>query len=308
MKKISIVVPCYNEEKVVPIFYETILSYLKNYEYELIFVNDGSKDNTKEDILNLIELDNKVQLIDFTRNFGKEAAMLAGLDYVKGDYVTIMDVDLQDPPHLLPEMIQILESESDIDVVLTRRLDRKKEPIIRSTFSKFFYGLMMKASDLSMPQGVRDYRLMRRKVVDAVLQLREYHRFSKGLFAWPGYKYKVLEFENVERVEGETSWSFFKLVKYAIEGIVAFTVFPLRLAVITGVFMFFVSIVFILFLIGRKMFFGDPVQGWTSLVVMLVFFSSIQLIFLGVIGEYLSKIYEQMKGRPNYVIDQIYKK
>ena len=306
--KLSIIVPCYNEEKVVSLFYNTLKSELNNnYLYEIIFVNDGSRDNTKQEIIDIIEKDSNVKLIDFTRNFGKEAAMLAGLQESDGDYVTIMDVDLQDPPNLLPKMITLLQNNDEVDVVLTRRLDRANEPYLRSMMSNFFYSLMLRSSDLNMPQGVRDYRLMRRKVVDSILELKEYHRFSKGLFAWPGFKYEIIEFPNTERAAGETSWSFLNLVKYAFEGIVAFTVLPLRLAVFLGFLLFIVSIGAIFFIIGRRILIGDPVQGWTSLIVFLLFFSSIQLIFLGIIGEYISKIYEQIKGRPNFVINKIYK-
>ena len=310
MKVISIIVPCYNEEKVVSIFYKEIEKLFQDelspYQLELIFVNDGSRDNTHAEIIKLVQKDTRIQYINLARNFGKEAAMLAGLQHSSGTYITVMDVDLQDPPYLLIKMVDLLENDK-CDIVLTRRSDRANEPLLRTLFSQFFYKLMKKASDVDMPQGVRDFRLMKRQVLDSILELKEYHRFSKGLFAWPGYRSEILEFPNVERVGGETSWSFWGLFSYAIEGVVAFTVFPLRIATITGILLFILSTFTSVFIIVRKLYLGDAVQGWTSMILIIIFFCSVQLIFLGIIGEYLSKIYEQIKGRPNYIIEKIYK-
>ncbi|MFV0380339.1 MAG: glycosyltransferase family 2 protein [Anaerorhabdus sp.] len=308
MLLLSIVVPCYNEKETIPLFYEELLKVLKKMDlsYEIIFVNDGSKDTTLDECLKVYEKDKKhVKVIDFSRNFGKESGLLAGLEHATGDFITVMDADLQDPPKLLFEMFEKINS-SDVDIVGTRRVSRAGEPKIRSYFARMFYKLINKFSDVDIVDGARDYRLMRREVVDAILKLKEYHRFSKGIFVWVGFKTEYLEYENVERVAGETSWSFYGLLKYAIEGIVAFTVAPLRLATFSGFFISFLSFVLMVFIFIRALIFGDPVSGWPSMMVMILFLGGIQLLALGIMGEYLSKTYMEVKKRPNYVIRKSY--
>lgn len=305
MKKISIIIPSYNEEKAIPFFYEEITKVLSSlkYKYELIFVNDGSKDNTLSVIKELSEKDSHVKYINFSRNFGKEAAMYAGLELSSGDYVTIMDADLQDPPKLIPEMLSILEDEnSGYDCVGTRRVTRKGEPPIRSFFARCFYKLINKLSKVEMVDGARDFRLMKRQVVDAIIELKEYNRYSKGLFEFVGFKTKWLEYENVERVAGETKWSFWKLFIYAIEGIVAFSTAPLVIASFLGLLFCLISFILIIFIVIRTLVYGDPTNGWPSLVCIIFFVSGIQLFSLGIIGEYLSKTYLETKKRPIYII------
>ena len=301
MKKISIIVPCYNEEQAIPYFYEEITKVAKEMknDFEFIFVNDGSKDKTIEIVKEYAKKDKRVKFIHFSRNFGKEAAMYAGLELSTGDYVAIMDADLQDPPALLPQMVSILEDEnSDYDSVGTRRVTRKGEPPIRSFFARKFYKIINKMSKIEMVDGARDYRLMKRQVVNSILELKEYNRYSKGLFEFVGYNTKWLEFENVERVAGETKWSFWKLFLYAIEGIVAFSTAPLAIASIVGFIFCLVSFIMILVIIIKTLAFGDPTTGWPSLVCIIFFVSGIQLFCLGIIGEYLSKTYLETKKRP----------
>ena len=307
MKKISIIVPCYNEEQAIPYFYEEITKVAKemNNDFEFIFVNDGSKDKTIEIVKEYAKKDKRVKFIHFSRNFGKEAAMYAGLELSTGDYVAIMDADLQDPPALLPQMVSILEDEnSDYDSVGTRRVTRKGEPPIRSFFARKFYKIINKMSKIEMVDGARDYRLMKRQVVNSILELKEYNRYSKGLFEFVGYNTKWLEFENVERVAGETKWSFWKLFLYAIEGIVAFSTAPLAIASIIGFIFCLVSFIMILVIIIKTLAFGDPTTGWPSLVCIIFFVSGIQLFCLGIIGEYLSKTYLETKKRPIYIIKE----
>ena len=307
MKKISIIVPCYNEEQAIPYFYEEITKVAKdlNYDFEFIFVNDGSKDKTIEIVKEYAKKDKRVKFIHFSRNFGKEAAMYAGLELSTGDYVAIMDADLQDPPALLPQMVSILEDKnSDYDSVGTRRVTRKGEPPIRSFFARKFYKIINKMSKIEMVDGARDYRLMKRQVVNSILELKEYNRYSKGLFEFVGYNTKWLEFENVERVAGETKWSFWKLFLYAIEGIVAFSTAPLAIASIVGFIFCLVSFIMILVIIIKTLAFGDPTSGWPSLVCIIFFVSGIQLFCLGIIGEYLSKTYLETKKRPIYIIKE----
>ena len=307
MKKISIIVPCYNEEQAIPYFYEEITKVAKdlNYDFEFIFVNDGSKDKTIEIVKEYAKKDKRVKFIHFSRNFGKEAAMYAGLELSTGDYVAIMDADLQDPPSLLPQMVSILEDKnSDYDSVGTRRVTRKGEPPIRSFFARKFYKIINKMSKIEMVDGARDYRLMKRQVVNSILELKEYNRYSKGLFEFVGYNTKWLEFENVERVAGETKWSFWKLFLYAIEGIVAFSTAPLAIASIVGFIFCLVSFIMILVIIIKTLAFGDPTSGWPSLVCIIFFVSGIQLFCLGIIGEYLSKTYLETKKRPIYIIKE----
>ncbi len=307
MKKISIIVPCYNEEQAIPYFYEEITKVAKDMknDFEFIFVNDGSKDKTIEIVKEYAKKDKRVKFIHFSRNFGKEAAMYAGLELSTGDYVAIMDADLQDPPALLPQMVSILEDEnSDYDSVGTRRVTRKGEPPIRSFFARKFYKIINKMSKIEMVDGARDYRLMKRQVVNSILELKEYNRYSKGLFEFVGYNTKWLEFENVERVAGETKWSFWKLFLYAIEGIVAFSTAPLAIASIVGFIFCLVSFIMILVIIIKTLAFGDPTSGWPSLVCIIFFVSGIQLFCLGIIGEYLSKTYLETKKRPIYIIKE----
>ena len=305
-KKISIIVPCYNEEEALPIFYKEIkkIEEKMNYlHFEYIFVNDGSKDKTLDILRKLSKKDDKVRYISFSRNFGKEAAMLAGLEYSSGDYVTIMDADLQDPPYLLIEMYDAIEKEG-YDCVGTRRVTRKGEPPIRSFFARMFYKIINKMSKTEMVDGARDFRLMTRQMVNSILELKEYNRYSKGLFSFVGYKTKWLEYENVERVAGTTKWSFWKLLIYAFEGIIAFSTVPLVVAAVIGILFFIVSFIMIIVIIAKTLMFGDPVGGWPSLVCIIFFVSGVQLFCLGIIGAYLSKTYLETKKRPIYIVKE----
>ena len=298
MKKISIIVPCYNEEQAIPFFYDEITKIAEEMKnnFEFIFINDGSKDKTIEVIKQYSKKDKRVKYIHFSRNFGKEAAMLAGLKLSTGDYVAIMDADLQDPPSLLPQMLNILEDpNNDYDCVGTRRVTRKGEPPIRSLFARMFYKIINKMSKIEMVDGARDYRLMSRQMVDSILELGEYNRYSKGLFQFVGYNTKWLEYENVERVAGETKWSFWKLFLYAIEGIVAFSTAPLAISSIAGILFCIISFIMIIIIIAKTIIFGDPTAGWPSLVCIIFFVSGIQLFCLGIIGQYLSKTYLETK-------------
>ncbi len=307
MKKISIIVPCYNEEQAIPFFYDEITKIAEEMKnnFEFIFINDGSKDKTIEVIKQYSKKDKRVKYIHFSRNFGKEAAMLAGLKLSTGDYVAIMDADLQDPPSLLPQMLNILEDpNNDYDCVGTRRVTRKGEPPIRSLFARMFYKIINKMSKIEMVDGARDYRLMSRQMVDSILELGEYNRYSKGLFQFVGYNTKWLEYENVERVAGETKWSFWKLFLYAIEGIVAFSTAPLAISSIAGILFCIISFIMIIIIIAKTIIFGDPTAGWPSLVCIIFFVSGIQLFCLGIIGQYLSKTYLETKKRPIYIIKE----
>lgn len=307
MKKISIIVPCYNEEQAIPFFYDEITKTVEEMKnnFEFIFINDGSKDKTIEVIKQYSKKDKRVKYIHFSRNFGKEAAMLAGLKLSTGDYVAIMDADLQDPPSLLPQMLNILEDpNNDYDCVGTRRVTRKGEPPIRSLFARMFYKIINKMSKIEMVDGARDYRLMSRQMVDSILELGEYNRYSKGLFQFVGYNTKWLEYENVERVAGETKWSFWKLFLYAIEGIVAFSTAPLAISSIAGILFCIISFIMIMIIIAKTIIFGDPTAGWPSLVCIIFFVSGIQLFCLGIIGQYLSKTYLETKKRPIYIIKE----
>ena len=308
MEKISVIVSCYNEEQALPLFYEEMERVRRQdfegvADFEYIFVNDGSKDNTLKEIKELREKDKKVRYISFSRNFGKEAAMLAGLEAAEGDYVTLMDADLQDPPSLLRQMYDTIKNEG-YDCVGTRRVTRKGEPPIRSFFARMFYKIINKMSSIEMVDGARDYRLMKRKVVDAIISLKEYNRYSKGLFSFVGFDTKWIEYENVERVAGETKWSFWKLFKYAIEGITAFSTTPLILSSLIGILFCILSFVAIVFIIVRTLINGDPTPGWPSLVCIIVFVSGIQLFSMGIIGQYLSKTYLEVKNRPIYIIKE----
>lgn len=310
MEKISIVVPCYNEERAIPLFYKEIKKVSKkmnDYKFEYIFVDDGSKDNGLNILKDLSKKDKDVRFVSFSRNYGKEAAMIAGLEASTGDYVTIMDVDLQDPPALLPEMVKAIKEEG-YDSVGTRRVTRQGEPPIRSFFARMFYKIINKISKVEMVDGARDYRLMTRQVVDAVISLKEYNRYSKGLFSFVGFKTKWLEFENVERVAGETKWSFWKLFLYAIDGIVAFTTAPLSIASVMGILFCFIAFLSIIFIVIRTLIFNDPVAGWPSLACIITFIGGIQLFCMGIIGQYLAKTYLETKKRPIYIIKETEKR
>ena len=307
MDKISVIVSCYNEEESLPLFYKEMERVrqkdFEGIDFEYIFVNDGSKDKTLEEIKKLREQDKKVRYISFSRNFGKEAAMLAGLDASTGDYVTLMDADLQDPPALLRKMYDIIKNDG-YDCVGTRRVTRKGEPPIRSFFARIFYKLINKMSKVEMVDGARDYRLMTRQMVDSIISIREYNRYSKGLFSFVGFNTKWLEYENVERVAGETKWSFWKLFKYALEGITAFSTTPLVFSSVLGLIFCLVEFVMIIFIIIRTIAYGDPTSGWPSMVCIIFFVSGIQLFSLGIIGQYLSKAYLEVKHRPIYIIKE----
>lgn len=307
MELLSVIVPCYNEEENVHYFYEELMKNAdffkkRELEVEIIYVNDGSKDNTVAEVKKLHEKDERVKLISFSRNFGKESAIFAGFKKAKGDYAVMMDADLQDPPHLLPEMFKYIDE--GYDSVATRRVSRKGEPPIRSFFARMFYKLMNKMSRTEIVDGARDYRLMTRQVVDSILALGEYNRFSKGIFGWVGYETKWIEFENVERAHGETKWSFWGLFKYSIEGIVAFTTMPLSLASFMGVVFCFLAFLLIIFIIVRTCIFGDPTDGWPSLVCIISMVSGVQLLCLGIMGQYLAKTYLEVKNRPLYFIKE----
>jgi glycosyltransferase involved in cell wall biosynthesis len=306
VKLVSIVVPCYNEEKSIELFYSVvnpILEKIEEIEYEFIYVNDGSKDQTEQKMRKLSEKSPYVRYISFSRNFGKEAAMLAGIEAAYGDAVVLMDVDLQDPPSLLPQMVEDW-LDNGYDVVYTRRSTRSGEPPIRSWFAKQFYKMINKMSDVQIVDGARDYRLMDRKVVDSFLKIRERNRFAKGLLMWVGYRSKCIEFENVERAVGTTSWNFWKLVQYAIDGIVSFTTSPLRWATYFGFFTASSAFIYMFYIIFSKILFGNPVSGYASIVSIVLFFGGIQLIFLGIIGEYIGRIFIEVKARPNYIIQE----
>ena len=300
--KISVVVPCYNEQESIELFYEEMCSVSREMdnEFEYIFVNDGSKDNTLDIIKNLSNKDNRVKYISFSRNFGKEAAIYAGFSKASGDYVVMMDADLQDPPKLLPEMMEYINQ--GYDSVATRRVTRKGEPPIRSFFARLFYKIINKISNVDIVDGARDYRLMTAQMKDAIISLREYNRFSKGIFGWVGFETKWLEYENIERVAGETKWNFWKLFLYSLEGIIAFSTAPLVLASMFGILLCLLAFVLIIFIIVRTMIFGDPVQGWPSLVCIISLIGGIQLLCIGIIGQYLSKTYLETKNRPKYIV------
>lgn len=301
MKTLDIVVPCYNEEEMLPIFYKEVSNNLKNINWNVIFVNDGSNDNTLEVIKKLKNSYDNVKYISFSRNFGKESAIYAGLDYSTRDYIVLMDADLQDPPSLIPEMLKYI---SEYDIVGTRRVTRKGEPIIRSFFARLFYKIANKITKIELVDGARDFRLMKREVVNAILDLKEYNRFSKGIFQWVGFETKWLEYENIERQKGETSWSFWGLFKYSIEGIVSFTTAPLHIATIIGIFFSIIAFLSIIVIVIKTLLFGDPVEGWPSTISIILFLSGIQLFAAGIIGEYLAKIYLESKKRPIYIIKE----
>jgi len=301
---ISVIVSCYNEEESLPLFYKEIdkLSKKMDTDFEFIFVNDGSVDNTLKILKDLSSKDERVKYVSFSRNFGKEAAMYAGLKHSTGNLVTLMDADLQDPPHMLIKMYE--EIQNGYDQVGTRRVDRKGEPVIRSFFARKFYKLINKMSKVEMVDGARDYRLMKREVVDAIISLGEYNRYSKGLFSFVGFETKWLEYENTKRVAGETKWSFWKLFKYAIDGIVAFTTVPLSISTILGIIMCLISFIAIVVIIIKTLIFGDPVGGWPSMACIVLLVGGINLFCIGIIGMYLSRTYLEVKKRPIYIVKE----
>ena len=306
MNLITLIIPCYNEEESLPLLYPELVKVsqgMPEQAFEFLFVNDGSRDKTLVLLKELAQNDDRVKYISFSRNFGKEAAMYAGLENAKGDYVAFMDADMQDPPSLLPQMYKAV-TEEGYDSAATRRITRKGEPPIRSFFARMFYKIMNKISDTDIVDGARDFRLMNRKFVDALLQMREYNRFSKGLFGWVGYKTKWIEFENVERIAGETKWSFWSLFKYSIEGILAFTTAPLVLASVIGIVLCLIAFVFIVFIVVRKICFNNSVDGWASMVCLISFLGGLQLFAIGVVGQYLAKMYLEVKNRPIYLIGE----
>lgn len=301
--KISIVVPCYNEQEVLMLHYEEmkkVMKIMKDVSFEIIYIDDGSSDNTLNILKDLHRIDTRCKYISFSRNYGKESAMYAGLEHSQGDYVAIMDADLQDPPTLLPKMYKILEEE-DYDCVATRRADRKGEARIRSYLSEKFYKIINKVSETEIVDGARDFRLMNRKMVNAVLQMSEYNRFSKGIFSWVGFKTKWIEFNNVERAAGETKWSMKKLLLYSIDGITGFSIIPLSIASIVGGLFCVISFILVLLVVFRTLLFGDPVSGWPSLVCIIFFVTGIQLFCTGISGQYLAKTYLEVKHRPIYI-------
>lgn len=307
MSLLSVIVPCYNEEDSVALFHEELIKndpffQKKGIELELLYIDDGSRDATVAEVKKIIKEDPRVHLVSFSRNFGKEAAMFAGLEKAKGDYVVIMDVDLQDPPSLLPEMFAGLWE--GYDSVATRRVSRKGEPPIRSFFARRFYRLMKKISKTEMMDGARDYRLMTRQMVDAILSMREYNRFTKGIFGWVGFRTKWLEYENVERAKGETKWNFWKLVMYSFDGIIAFSTAPLMISSVMGVVMCLVAFAMIIFIIVRKLVFGDPVSGWPSMVCIILLTSGINFFCTGILGQYLARTYLEVKRRPIYLVKE----
>ncbi len=301
--KISLVVPCYNEQDSLPIYYKETRKVLgtMDCDYEILFVDDGSQDDTLKIMKEIRAKDKNVFYISFSRNFGKEPAMYAGLKNAKGDYVAVMDVDLQDPPSLLPKMLQILEH-GEYDSVATRRLSRNGEPVIRSWFARCFYKIINRISDADVVDGARDFRMMHRKMTDAVVALSEYNRFSKGIFGWVGFRTYWLPYENVNRIAGETKWSFWKLMKYAIDGMINFSQVPLNIASWFGIVMTIVSVLALVFVVVRRLVFGDPVDGWASTICVIILIGGIQMFCMGIMGQYIAKTYVEVKKRPHYII------
>lgn len=303
---LSVVVPCYNEQEVLPFFLEElykIMDDMKEFRFEVIFVNDGSTDQTLLCIKNYMQADVNIRYISFSRNFGKESAIYAGLQKAKGDLVAIMDADLQDPPSLLPDMCRAVTKEG-YDAAATRRSTRRGEPVARSVFAKLFYKLINKMTDVEVVDGTRDFRVMNRKYVNALLEMKEYNRFSKGLYSWVGFQVKWFAFENVQRVAGHTKWSFWSLFQYSIEGIVAFTTTPLVIASFVGMAICFCTALAVLYIIVRRIVFGNPVDGWASLACLITFMGGCQMFFFGIMGQYMAKIYLENKHRPIYIVDE----
>ena len=306
MEKVSLIIPCFNEEEVLGILYDEldkVTNQMNTYEFEFLFIDDGSKDKTLSVLKSFAEKDERVIYLSFSKNFGKEAAMYAGFSNATGDYVAVMDADMQDPPALLPEMMTYLE-DGEYDSVATRRVTREGEPKIRSFFARQFYKIINRISDSDIVDGARDFRLMKRDMVDAIVAMGEQNRFSKGIFGWIGFKTKWLPFENVERAAGETKWNFWSLFKYSLDGIFNFSQAPLQIASLTGIFFTFISFIAIIFIMVRKLIWGDPVEGWPSLVCIVTFIGGIQLFCMGIMGQYLAKTYLEVKKRPHFIIGE----
>ena len=304
---ISIIIPCYNEEESIPLFYKEIkkvMEEMKRVKFELIFVNDGSKDKTLDILRKLSKEDNKVRYISFSRNFGKEAGILAGLEASRGDYVCMMDVDLQDPPQLLIEMYKDLQEDKELDCVATRSVSRNGYSFLRKLFTKWYYKIINKISKTTIVDGARDFRLMKRKMVDAILSMKEYNRYSKGIFSWVGFNTKWITFENTERVAGTTKWNFWKLFAYSMESIIGFSTTPLLVSSVVGVLFCLISFIMIIVIIVKTLAFGDPATGWPSMVCIIFFVSGIQLFCLGIMGQYLAKTYLEVKDRPIYIVKE----
>lgn len=306
MKKVNLIVPCYNEAEALPLFKDElnkVIQTLDQYTFEILLINDGSTDTTLSVMKEICDTDSHYKYISFSRNFGKEAAMYAGFCNSDGDYAAIMDADMQDPPALLPDMLHCLETE-DYDSVATRRVSRIGEPKIRSFFARNFYKLINKISDADVVDGARDFRLMKREIVDSIVAMCEYNRFSKGIFGWIGFKTKWLEYENVNRIAGETKWSFWGLFKYAVDGIINFSETPMSLASGLGIFLTIFSFLMVIFIIIRKEIFGDPVAGWPSLACIIIFIAGLQFLCMGIMGKYIAKTYLEVKNRPHYIVSE----
>ena len=306
MKKVNLIVPCYNEAEALPLFKDElnkVIQTLDQYTFEILLINDGSTDTTLSVMKEICDTDSHYKYISFSRNFGKEAAMYAGFCNSDGDYAAIMDADMQDPPALLPDMLHCLETE-DYDSVATRRVSRIGEPKIRSFFARNFYKLINKISDADVVDGARDFRLMKREMVDSIVAMCEYNRFSKGIFGWIGFKTKWLEYENVNRIAGETKWSFWGLFKYAVDGIINFSETPMSLASGLGIFLTIFSFLIVIFIIIRKEIFGDPVAGWPSLACIIIFIAGLQFLCMGIMGKYIAKTYLEVKNRPHYIVSE----
>ena len=305
-KRVSLIVPCFNEQEALPLFYRevaAVMDSLPEYEFEVLLVNDGSRDRTLEVMRELAQKDPRIRYLSFSRNFGKEAAMYAGFCNAKGDYVAVMDADLQDPPSLLPRMLELLQ-DGEYDSVATRRANREGEPPVRSFFARMFYRIINHISDADIVDGARDFRLMRREMVDAILSMSEYNRFSKGIFGWVGFKTKWLPYQNVERAAGQTKWSFWSLFKYSIDGIVNFSQSPLSIASYMGFFSMLVAFLMVLVVFVRRLIFGDPVAGWASTICIMLFIGGVQLMCMGIMGQYLAKTYLEVKHRPHFIISE----
>ena len=305
MESIEIIVPCYNEQEALPIFYREATKVMSslNYNYRILLVNDGSRDDTLSVMKKIAEKDKHVTYLSFSRNFGKEAAMYAGFCNADADYVCVMDADMQDPPSLLPKMLEIIHT-GKYDSVATRRKDREGEPPVRSWFARMFYKIINKISDADIVDGARDFRLMKREMVEAIVSMTEYNRFSKGIFGWIGFNTYWLSYDNVERVAGETKWNFWKLTKYAIDGIINFSHAPLSAVSWFGVFMTMISFLALLGIVIRKLIYDDPVAGWASTICVIIFIGGLQLFCLGVIGQYISKMYLETKNRPHFIVSE----
>lgn len=307
---ITLVVPCYNEQEVLPLFYNEIIRVTddmkskQNFlEFEFLFINDGSKDQTLDILRELSKSDKRVRYISFSRNFGKESGMLAGLEHSKGDYVVILDADLQHPPEFIPKMYEYVAS-GEYDCASTRRVSRKGEPKILSFFARSFYKLINKISQTNIVDGAQDFRFMTRQMVDAILEMQEYNRFSKGIFSWVGFNTRYIEYENVKRAAGKTTWNFWKLFLYSLEGIFAFTTAPLAIASFLGVFICILAFVLIICTVVKTLMYGNPVAGYPTLICAILFIGGLQLLCIGILGQYVSKMYLESKARPKYIIKE----